>query len=153
MTPTRGCWLEKAEGFPTTAGCRVAELSRRAFYDWCQRAKAGPTVAEQEEEALVELMGEIHDEFDETYGSPRMTVELTNQGYKVNQKRVERLMRLYGIVGVTNQPKFGPQSLLSTTRRYPIWSPGTSQLADPTSPGFRTSPTSQPLRAGYIWQP
>ena len=50
-------------------------------------------------------MREIHDEFDKTYGSPRMTVELANQGKVVNHKRVERLMRLHGIVGVHKPAK------------------------------------------------
>lgn len=50
-------------------------------------------------------MREIHDEFDETYGAPRMTVELTSQGNVVNHKRVERLMRAHGIVGVHKPAK------------------------------------------------
>ena len=85
--------------------CRVAEVSRQAFYDWRLGAKSGPSKTEQAEEALVEQMREIHDEFDETYGAPRMTVELTNQGYVVNHKRIERLMRLHGIVGVHKPAK------------------------------------------------
>jgi len=36
-----------------------------------------------------------------TYGSPRVTVELRHQGWVVNHKRVERLMRIHGIVGHT----------------------------------------------------
>ncbi len=42
----------------------------------------------------------IHDEFDQTYGSPRVTVELANRGRCVNHKRVERLMRDHRIVGI-----------------------------------------------------
>jgi transposase InsO family protein len=99
---TRYRWVadRKAEGFPITMACRVAEVSRQAFYDWRQRANSVPTEAEQAEAGLVQQMREIHDEFDETYGSPRMTVELTSQGWVVNHKRVERLMRAHGIVGV-----------------------------------------------------
>ena len=99
---TRYRWVtdRKAEGFPVTMACAVAEVSRQAFYDWRLRVGGGPTEVEQAEGALVEVMRAIHDEFDETYGSPRMTVELTNQGHKVNHKRVERLMRVHGIVGV-----------------------------------------------------
>jgi transposase InsO family protein len=83
--------------------CAVAEVSRQAFYDWRLRVVGGPSEAEQAEAGLVSQMREIHDEFDKTYGSPRMTVELANQGSVVNHKRVERLMRLHGIVGV-HQP-------------------------------------------------
>ena len=104
---TRYLWVvdRKAEGFPIKMACRVAEVSRQAFYDWRQRLAGGPTEAEQAEAALVQQIREIHDEFDETYGSPRMTVELTNQGWVVNHKRVERLMRIRGIVGVHKPAK------------------------------------------------
>jgi len=50
-------------------------------------------------------MREIHAEFDGTYGSPRMTVELQNQGWVINHKRTERLMALHGIVGVHKPAK------------------------------------------------
>ncbi len=80
-------------------------MSRQAFYDWQLRLAGGPTEAEQAEAALVQQMREIHDEFDETYGSPRMVVELTNQGNVVNHKRVARLMRVHGIVGVHKPAK------------------------------------------------
>ncbi|MCP4894594.1 MAG: IS3 family transposase [Actinomycetales bacterium] len=102
---TRYRWVadRKAEGFPITMACAVAEVSRQAFYDWRLRVVGGPSEAEQAEAGLVSQMREIHDEFDKTYGSPRMTVELANQGKVVNHKRVERLMRLHGMVGV-HQP-------------------------------------------------
>lgn len=45
-------------------------------------------------------MREIHAESDGTYGEPRMTRELARRGRVVNHKRVARLMRLHGIVGV-----------------------------------------------------
>lgn len=99
MTRYRWVLARKAEGFPTTAACETAEVSRQAFYDWCSRIAAGPTDAEVAEAELVQEMREIADEFDETYGSPRMAVELQNRGWVVNRKRVERLMKLHGIVG------------------------------------------------------
>ncbi len=80
-------------------------MSRRAFYDWRIRHGGGPSEVEQADAALVQRMREILDEFDETFGSPRMTVELANQGYVVNHKRVERLMRVHGIVGVHKPAK------------------------------------------------
>lgn len=95
----------KAEGFPITMACKVAEVSRQAFYDWRLRLAGGPIVTEQVEEALVEVMREIHDEFEETYGLPRMVIELANQGHRVNRKRVERLVRVHGIVGVYKPAK------------------------------------------------
>jgi len=37
----------KAEGFPITMACEVAEVSRQAFYDWQLRARSDPCEAEQ----------------------------------------------------------------------------------------------------------
>jgi putative transposase len=95
----------KAEGFPITMACAVADVSRQAFHDWRARTTAGPTAEELAEAELVELMRAIHAEFDATYGEPRMTVELANRGRVVNHKRVRRLMRLHGIVGVHKPAK------------------------------------------------
>jgi putative transposase len=95
----------KAEGFPITMACEVAEVSRQAFGDWRSRTAAGPTACEREEAELVAVMREIHAESDATYGEPRMTEELARRGRVVNHKRVRRLMRHHGIVGVHKPAK------------------------------------------------
>lgn len=92
----------KAEGFPTTIACRVADVSCQAFNDWRARMSKGPTNAEAAEADLVGAIWLIHAEFDGTYGEPRVTEELARRGWTVNHKRVERLMRVHGIVGVHN---------------------------------------------------
>lgn len=104
---TRYWWVaaRKAEGFPITAACEVAEVSRQAFWDWRSKEAAGPTDAEVAEAELVAEIREIHDEFDGTYGEPRVTPELVRRGRRVNHKRVERLMRINGIVGVFKPAK------------------------------------------------
>jgi len=104
---TRYEWVlaRKAESFPVRAACEVAEVSTQAFNDWRRRREGDPTAAELQEAALVEAMWAIDTEFDGTYGQPRMTVELRNQGWMVNHKRVERLMALHGIVGVHKPAK------------------------------------------------
>lgn len=105
MTRYRWVAARKAEGFPTTAACEIADVSRQAFYDWLQRETAGPTETELAEVELVQEIREIHDEFDESYGSPRITAELRDRGRQVNHKRIARLMRVHGIVGVHKPAK------------------------------------------------
>ena len=105
MTRYRWVAARKAEGFPITMACKVAEVSRQAFHDWRARTTAGPTPAQQAEDALVAEMRKIHDELDDTYGEPRMTPELHERGFAVNHKRVARVMRTHGIVGVFKAPK------------------------------------------------
>jgi transposase InsO family protein len=53
-----------------------------------------------------ELLGEIWEIYtgsDENYGSPRVTRELRSRGRVVNHKRVERLMHLHELVGITER--------------------------------------------------
>jgi putative transposase len=104
---TRYWWVaaRKAEGFPITMACVVAGVSRQAFHDWRQRITVGPTAAQVAEVELVGVMRAIHTESDATYGEPRMTEELARRGRPVNHKRVRRLMRLHGIVGVFKRAK------------------------------------------------
>ncbi|WP_420639775.1 hypothetical protein [Candidatus Poriferisocius sp.] len=73
---TRYEWVaaRRAEGFPTVAAARAAQVSTSAFVDWCRRRAAGPTPGEVEQARLVAVMRGIHDDSDGTYGSPRMTV-------------------------------------------------------------------------------
>jgi len=86
----------KAEYFPVQAACEAAEVSTSAYYDWLAHS-AGPTDAEWDEALVVNEMRRVHDELDDTYGSPRMTDELRDRGFCANHKRVERLMAEHGI--------------------------------------------------------
>lgn len=100
-------WIDsqKADGFPVAMACRAAEVSSSAYYEWCQRDAAGPTAVELAKAALIERIRQIHADSDATYGSPNVTKELRRQGYCVNHKAVERLMRVNGIVGVAPRRK------------------------------------------------
>jgi putative transposase len=95
---TRYRWIDarKAEGLPVAAACRTAEVSTSAYYDWATRSLA-PSEAEWGEAILVNEMVDIHENLDDTYGSPRLTGELRRRGYDVNHKRVERLQAEHAI--------------------------------------------------------
>jgi transposase InsO family protein len=80
--------------------CRVARVSRQAFYGWRCAHAAGPTPRERTEAALVAEIREIHAGSGGAYGSPRVTAELRARGHHVNVKRVARLMRAHQIVGI-----------------------------------------------------
>ena len=58
-----------------------------------------PSAAEQAEAALVAEIRSIHAGSAGTYGSPRVTAAPWRRGWRVNHKRVERLMGTHGIVG------------------------------------------------------
>jgi putative transposase len=78
--------------------CRVLEVSRSGYYDWCSRPAS---LRDQENELLLKHIQRIHADSRETYGSPRVHAELTmGLGLVVNLKRVARLMRAAGIQGL-----------------------------------------------------
>ena len=76
--------------------CEIVGLSKAAYY-YRPRLRA----------ALNEtLMALLDEQYTKTpfYGVPRMTEWLKTQGYKVNRKRVRRLMRLMGLEAVYPKP-------------------------------------------------
>lgn len=79
---------------------KAAGVSTQGFYNWCRRIAAGPSDVHREEASLIHLIRKIHKTSDSNYGEPRVTAELHRLGYRVNHKRVERLMRIHGIAGV-----------------------------------------------------
>ncbi|MCY0932604.1 IS3 family transposase [Streptomyces sp. H27-H1] len=78
--------------------CRILKLSRSGFYRWLAGADARAGRARADAE-LAERIAQIHAESDGTYGAPRVTAELRDDGVRVNHKRVARVMRARGIVG------------------------------------------------------
>jgi putative transposase len=90
---------QKAAGFPVAAACDAAGVSPSAFYAFTASTQQGPSQAQREEVELLAEIRAIHTESGGTYGSPRVTAELWRRGWRVNHKRVERLMATHGIVG------------------------------------------------------
>lgn len=67
-------------------------ISRSGYY-------YDPKPIPEEELTLMKKIDEIYTELP-FYGSPKITRELRNQGFTVNHKRVERLMREVGLVAI-----------------------------------------------------
>jgi putative transposase len=72
----------------------VLEATPSGYYKW-QRRQAHPeqSMREMANQALLREMRLIHREVHQTYGSPRMHVELVSRGYSCGVNRVARLMR------------------------------------------------------------
>jgi putative transposase len=86
--------------FPVAALCRVLQVSHSGYYAWVKR----PPSARAARDAL--LMPQIiasHERSDSTYGSPRILGDLKDAHEYVGRKRVARLMRKAGIVGVSRR--------------------------------------------------
>jgi len=90
---------QEAAGFPVAAACPAAGVTRSAYYVWRTSSAQGPSERQREEARLVGEICRIHTRSKGTYGAPRVHAELGRRGWAVNHKRVERLMRIHGIVG------------------------------------------------------
>jgi len=77
----------------------VIDVPRSSYY---YRPKSRPT--EIADIALVELIGQIQDEFP-GYGYRRVTRELGKRGQVVNHKRVSRVMKIHGL-GIKPRRRF-----------------------------------------------
>src|ERR1035437_9322866 len=71
------------------------EVSRSGYYKYLNHGKNGKR--NKENTILLSEMMHIWLKNRRAYGSPRLKKALTNIGYKVNQKRVVRLMNINGI--------------------------------------------------------
>lgn len=78
--------------------CRLLAVSASGFYAWCRRPISGR--ARQDLELSAKLK-QAHKESRGTYGVPRLHAELAAGGLHVGKKRVARLMRLAGLVGIS----------------------------------------------------
>ena len=91
---------EKADprsGWSTAEMCRVLGVSRAGFYDWESRPRCQRDVDDDQLAIEIEAIWECSDR---TYGAPRVHAWLRRQGFSVARKRVARIMRQRGWVGV-----------------------------------------------------
>ena len=94
--------------FRVTTMARVLGVSPSGYYAWRRRPPSARTRADAELTGRVQA---IHASSRGTYGAPRIHAELADAGVAVGRKRVARVMRAAGIVGVSRRR--GPR----TTRR------------------------------------
>lgn len=83
--------------------CRVLAVPRRqGYYEWLTTQPARQARLEADDQLAAEIRM-IHAEHRSAYGSPRVVDELRRRGRRINRKRVERIMRQRGIVGLTRR--------------------------------------------------
>ena len=119
--------------------CRMLQVSRSGFYRWSAGANARAERVRADAELAREI-ARIHTDSDGTYGVPRVTAELREGGMPVNHKRVERVMRTFGIVGLHLRKKVRttiPEPLAAPVpdllgRDFTATSPNTRYVGDIT---------------------
>lgn len=110
--------------------CRVLELSRSGYYAWLSR---GPSARTTTDAQLLSAIREEHVASRGIYGAPRVHAMLKRRGMTTRRKRVARLMRDAGIVGVTRRSKY----------RTTVREPGTRPAPDLVDRAFEAEGPNQ----------
>jgi transposase InsO family protein len=79
--------------------CTILGIARSSFYYW-RRTAADRAARQAADVALAARIRAVHRESDGTYGVPRITAELRDDGERINHKRIARVMRSIGLAGV-----------------------------------------------------
>lgn len=83
-------------GIPHAIACRALEVSQSWFYKWINRT---PTVRERRRARLDEQIGRLFTASGGTYGSPRITRDLREAGWRVSENTVAARMVELGLAG------------------------------------------------------
>jgi transposase InsO family protein len=74
--------------------CKILEVSRSAYYHWLHYGRCKRYLENQQ---IMKLIQEIFEQSYQSYGSPRMSVELAKRAHKVSRPRTARMMRAQGL--------------------------------------------------------
>jgi putative transposase len=86
--------------FPIETMARAMGVSRSGFHAWSRREPSARELADRE---LLAKIRRIHAASGEVHGAPRIHAELAAEGVHAGRKRVERLMKADGLVGVSRR--------------------------------------------------
>ena len=143
--------------------CRIIKVTSPGCCAWRVRPMRN---RQRDELVILAHIREQHRLRLESYGRPRITEELQEEGLNVGHRRVGRLMRENGIKIIRTQKykvrrvknlirgiKFTDARRIATTRStsHQICWIKISQRLAPIRNGPATSATSGPAKAGYIW--
>lgn len=78
--------------------CKVFRLSRSGYYDWLGRK---PSNRALEKQLIIREIKIAHQKSKLRYGSPKITRELRDKGWRISRPRVARIMRSEGIKSIT----------------------------------------------------
>lgn len=80
----------------------MVKLPKSTYYDVLKHKEE----RKHKDDEMVNEIKTIFNSHYRKYGSPRITIELKNRGYKINKKRVERLMKINHISAVPKKKKY-----------------------------------------------
>lgn len=106
---------QRRDEFPVRMMCRMLQVSPAGYYAWRDRP---PCPRQQRRAELIEQIRQVHEQSRQSYGSPRVTVELKEAGIGVCENTVARYMRESGIF-VQPRQRYVPQTT-DSAHEHPI---------------------------------
>ncbi len=97
--------------YPVEMMSKILDVSKSGYYNWL---KSGPSDRWLENRKIIE---DIFEESHQSYGSPRMAVELKKRGYKVSRPRAARMMKALGVEARRTR-KF--KNTTDSNHKYPV---------------------------------
>jgi transposase InsO family protein len=95
-------WIEaQGDQYPVARMCGVLRVSRTGYLQWRVRE---PSARQRSNDKLGAQLRVIHAENERSYGRIRLWKALVQQGQRVGQERVRRLMKLNGLRSVYRRP-------------------------------------------------
>ena len=95
---------------------RLLGVSRSGFYAWCQRA---PSKRAIRAEGIEQKVTWFHGESDEVSGSPKILVDLREDGETISRKTVAKTMRKLGLKGICPK-KWKTTTIIDRADAYPV---------------------------------
>ncbi len=90
------CINRRRTQYPVRMMCRVLKVSSSGYYAWRVRPESRRAKTDRQ---LTRVIRRLHAESKGVYGSPKITVDLKDEGYRCGRHKTARLMRLAGLRG------------------------------------------------------
>jgi transposase InsO family protein len=101
--------------FSITRMVRLLEVSRSDYYAWCHRSPSTRSLRQERIEAKVAW---FHGQSDEVAGSPKILMDLRDDGETISKKTVAKTMRKLGLKGVCPK-RWKTTTITNTSDTYP----------------------------------
>jgi transposase InsO family protein len=110
--------------------CQVLTVSPSGYYDW-QSRRTAPGPRATQDQKLAQQIQVIHQRSRQTYGSPRIVMELRKEGKRHGRNRIARLMSEEGLCG-RQRRRYRVQTT-DSNHDHPIAPNRLAQAAAPTA--------------------
>lgn len=129
-------WIDNHRGkYSVAAMCRCFNLVRQGYYQWVKK-----DIEDESEQVILTEIEDVMKESRYTYGVMRVTKALKSRGFRINHKKVERLMKENNIRAKrvkkrkkTTDSRHGfPASEDRLKRRFKVYQPNRAWVGDIT---------------------